>query len=166
MIMQLFKKTKTFTLERSYPAPVATVWDAWTKAEMVSQWWGPKNTFVPECRIDPQVGGEVYIVMEAGEAMGKYAGTRWPMSGVFTRVDPVTRMTYDARSWTAGEEATSSIEHTNDIALAERDGQTVLTLTVTITNIGGKAKMAAFGMKMGYKAQLGKLAELLTAPAG
>ena len=72
MIMQLFKKNKNFTLNRTYPAPVASVWDAWTQAEMVRQWWGPKNTFVPECRIDARVGGEVHIVMEAGEGMGKY----------------------------------------------------------------------------------------------
>ena len=101
--------------------------------------------------------------MEAGEGMGKYAGTRWPMAGTFTRFDPVTRMTYDARSWTAGQEATSTIEHTNDITLTEHDGQTTLTLVVTISRIGDKAKMAAFGMKMGYKAQLDKLAEQLPA---
>ncbi len=161
MILQLFKKKKEFTLERTYPAPATTVWDAWTKAEMLRQWWGPKNTSVPECRIEAQVGGEIYVVMEAGAAMGKYAGTRWPMAGTFTRVDPVTQMTYDARSWTAGEEATSTIQHTNDITLSERDGQTTITLAVTITDIGDKAKMAAFGMKFGYKAQLDKLADQL-----
>jgi uncharacterized protein YndB with AHSA1/START domain len=166
MILQLFKKKKEFTLERTYRAPAATVWDAWTQAEMLRQWWGPKNTSVPECRIEPRVGGEVYVVMEAGEGMGKYAGTRWPMAGTFTRVDPVTRMTYDARSWTAGEEATSTIQHTNDITLSERDGQTTITLAVTITDIGDKAKMAAFGMKWGYKAQLDKLADHLSVQSG
>lgn len=106
------------------------------------------------------------IRMEAGAGMGKYAGTRWPMAGVFTRVDPVTRMTYDARSWTAGEESTSTIQHTNDITLTEQDGRTTLTLDVTITQIGDKAKMAAFGMKMGYQAQLDKLTEYLSVDAG
>jgi uncharacterized protein YndB with AHSA1/START domain len=162
MILQLFKKKKEFTLQRSYDAPITTVWEAWTRAEMLRQWWGPKNTFVPECRIAPNVGGEVYVVMEAGEGMGKYAGTRWPMAGTFTRVDPVTRLTYDARSWTDGQESTTTIEHTNDITLSEQDGQTTITLDVTITSIGDKAKMAAFGMKFGYKAQLDKLADQLS----
>lgn len=162
MILQLFKKKKEFTLQRTYRAPITTVWEAWTRPERLQQWWGPKNTFVPECRVDPTVGGEVYVVMEAGEGMGKYAGTRWPMAGTFTRVDPVTRMAYDARSWTDGEESTSTIEHTNDITLREQDGQTTLTLDVTITSIGDKAKMAAFGMKWGYKAQLDKLADHLS----
>ena len=162
----LLRKTKDLLLERTYPHPVPVVWDAWTRPDLLRQWWGPENTFVPECRIEPQVGGEVYVVMEAGEGMGKYAGTRWPMAGTFTRVDPVTRLTYDARSWTDGEESTSTIEHTNDISLTEQDGRTTLTLAVTITQIGGKAKMAAFGMRMGYKAQLDKLSEYLSVDAG
>ncbi len=57
-------------------------------------------------------------------------------------------------------------QHTNDITLTEQDGRTTLTLDVTITQIGDKAKMAAFGMKMGYQAQLDKLTEYLSVDAG
>ncbi|OBB37278.1 SRPBCC domain-containing protein [Mycobacterium sp. 852002-51961_SCH5331710] len=162
MLMQMFKKTKELNLERSYPAPIETVWQAWTNPDMVRQWWGPEKTFVPECEIDLVVGGRIDIVMEAGEAMGKYQGTRWPMSGTFTRIEQHSRLTYDARSWTEGEEDGSTIEHTNDVVLTERDGKTVVTLHVTITNIGTKAKMAAFGMKWGYKASLNKLEKYLS----
>ena len=80
MILQLFKKTKELDFERTYRAPLATVWQAWTDPDMLRQWWGPEKTFIPECRVDLRVGGELYLVMEAGEAMGKYAGTRWPDS--------------------------------------------------------------------------------------
>ena len=100
--------------------------------------------------------------MEAGEAMGKYAGTRWPMAGTFTRIEPTAQLTYDARSWTEGEEEGSTIHHTNDVTFTESDGTTTVTLRIAITHIGAKAKMAAFGMKFGYKAQLDKLDKLLT----
>ncbi len=163
MILQLFKKTKELDLERTYRAPIGTVWDAWTKPEMLQQWWGPEKTSVPECRIDLAVGGEIHIVMEAGPEMGKYQGTRWPMAGVFTRIEQPSRLTYDARSWTEGEEEGSTIHHTNDVHLTESDGATTVKLHVTITQIGPKAKMAAFGMKWGYKAQLDKLEKLLAA---
>ncbi|MGV0604526.1 SRPBCC family protein [Mycolicibacterium sp. XJ1904] len=162
MLMQMFKKTKKLNLERSYRAPIETVWQAWTDPNMVREWWGPEKTFVPECEIDLVVGGRIYIVMEAGEAMGKYQGTRWPMSGTFTRIEERARLTYDARSWTEGEEEGSTIEHVNDVILSEKDGMTVVALNVTITNIGAKAKMAAFGMKWGYKAQLDKLDKYLS----
>ncbi|WP_094289277.1 SRPBCC family protein [Mycobacterium lehmannii] len=162
MLMQMFKKTKKLNLERSYRAPIETVWQAWTDPDMVREWWGPEKTFVPECEIELVVGGKIYIVMEAGEAMGKYQGTLWPMRGTFTRIEERARLTYDARSWTEGEEEGSTIEHVNDVILSEKDGMTVVALNVTITNIGAKAKMAAFGMKWGYKAQLDKLDKYLS----
>ncbi|UXA16998.1 SRPBCC domain-containing protein [Mycobacterium sp. SMC-4] len=162
MLSQMFKKTKTLRLERTYRAPIATVWRAWTEPQMLREWWGPEKTFVPECEIDLVVGGRIYIVTEAGEGMGKYQGTRWPMSGTFTQIEAPVRLRYDARSWTEGEEDGSTIQHTNNITLAEDDGATVVQLHIAITAIGPKAKMAAFGMKWGYKAQLDKLEQLLS----
>lgn len=160
MLLQLLKPKK-LNLERTYRAPVDTAWRAWTDPEMLRQWWGPEKTVVPECRVDLRVGGEIYIVMEAGAEMGKYQGTRWPMQGTFTRVEENSGLTYDARSWTVGEEEGTTIHHTNDVALTEVDGTTTVRLNVTISKIGPKAKLAAFGMKWGYKAQLDKLDKLL-----
>lgn len=161
MIMQLFNKQKELTFERSYPAPVASVWQAWTQSEMLRQWWGPEKTTVPECEIDPRVGGTIYVVTEAGEAMGKYAGTRWPMKGTFTVVEENARLVYEARSWTEGEEEGSTIHHTNELSMSEDDGITTIDLRISITQIGPKARMAAFGMKWGYEQQLDHLGELL-----
>ena len=162
MILQLFKKTKQLDFERSYAAPLETVWEAWTDADMLRRWWGPEKTTVPDCEVDLRVGGTIHIVMEAGEAMGKYQGTRWPMAGTFTLIDPQRRLTYDARSWTEDEQDATTIEHINDVTFTESDGKTVVRLAITITKIGPKAKLAAFGMKWGYKAQLDKLDRLLT----
>ncbi|MEX2505050.1 MAG: SRPBCC domain-containing protein [Egicoccus sp.] len=164
MNLQLFSKKKTFAFERTYPAPITAVWDAWTRPEQLRQWWGPEKTSVPECEIDLRVGGRIYIVMEAGEEMGKYQGTRWPLEGEFTQVEAPTRLVYEARSWTEGEQ-NSFIEHVNEVELVEQGNQTVVSLDVTINEIGPgvKAKMAAFGMKWGYKAQLDKLEAHLTA---
>lgn len=161
MLLQLLNP-KNLNFERTYPAPLATVWQAWTDPEMLRKWWGPEKTVVPECRIDLRVGGEIYIVMEAGEAMGKYRGTRWPMAGTFTRIDEHAGMTYDARSWTEGEDEATTIHHVNDVTLTEHDGATLVQLKVTISKIGPKAKLAAFGMKWGYKAQLDKLEQYLS----
>lgn len=80
MAIQLFKKAKELNFERSYPAPIVTVWRAWTEPDLIRQWWGPEHTTVTACEIDPRVGGTLHIVMEAGEGMGKYQGTRWPMT--------------------------------------------------------------------------------------
>ena len=163
MALQLFKRTKRLEFERTYPAPAATVWRAWTEPDLLRQWWSPEHTTVTDCEVDLRIGGALHIVMEAGAGMGKYRGTRWPMHGTFTTIDDHSRLTYDARSWTEGEEDGTTIEHTNDVTFTERDGGTVVRLAITITKIGPKAKMAAFGMKWGYKAYLDKLGEVLTA---
>ena len=124
-------------------------------------WWGPPKTTVPSCEIDLRVGGRIHVVTEATEEMGKYAGTRWPMEGTFVEIDELRRLTYDARSWTEGEEDTTTIVHANEVNMTGDGARTALTLHVSITDIGSKAKMAAFGMKWGYKAQLDALDELL-----
>lgn len=165
MITQLFRKRKSLSFERTYPAPVRTVWQAWTEADQLRRWWGPDKTTVPECEVDLRVGGAIRIVMEASAEMGKYQGTRWPMVGTFSVIEPHARLAYDARSWTEGEEATTTIHHTNNLTLSEMDGATVVRLEIDITQIGSKAKMAAFGMKWGYKQQLDKLHQHLSAEA-
>lgn len=157
MIPQLFKKNKVLQFERTYHAAPETVWRAWTDPEQVREWWGPEKTLVRECEIDLRVGGDIFIVTEAGEAMGKYAGTRWPMAGTFSVVEESERLAYEAKSWTEGEEEKTTIRHNNDLTLSDDGGDTKLSLSIVITEIGPGAKMAAFGMKWGYKQYLDKL---------
>lgn len=161
MITQLFGRNKGFTLERSYAAPVTAVWDAWTRPELLRRWWGPEHTSVTDCDIDLRVGGRIKVVMEAGAGMGKYEGTRWPMEGTFTHIEQPGRLTYDARSWTEGEQSTGTIEHINDLSLVDDGTRTTVTLQVQILRTGSGAKMAAFGMKWGYKAHLDQLETIL-----
>lgn len=158
MIAELLGK-KELRFQRSYATPVGAVWRAWTEADRLRAWWGPDKTAVAECAIDLRVGGRLYIVTVAGESMGKHAGTRWPMEGTFTRVDDLVRLTYDARSWTEGAQATETIHHTNHLTLTDCRETTSLTLHIAITKIGPgvKAKLAVFGMKWGYKSQLDAL---------
>jgi uncharacterized protein YndB with AHSA1/START domain len=159
--MQLFAKPRQLNFERSYPSPLTMVWRAWTEPELLRRWWGPEHTTVTDCDIDLRLGGTIHIVMEAGAGMGKYEGTRWPMTGAFTIIDSQARLGYDARSWTEGEEAGTTIEHSNDVTFTNDGAATTVLLRVAITKIGPKAKMAAFGMKWGYKAHLDKLDTLL-----
>lgn len=160
-MISLLRRRKELHLERTYPAPVDAVWRAWTEEDQLRSWWGPEKTTVAECEVDLRVGGRLYIVTVAGEEMGRYAGTRWPMDATFTDVEEGRRLVYDARSWTEGEEDTATIVHTNEVTLTPDGDGTAVALHVTITEIGPKAKMAAFGMRWGYKAQLDKLAGLL-----
>lgn len=117
MLGKLIPVKKDLLFERTYAAPRSRVWEAWTRPELLKQWWGPEKTFIPECEVDLRI-----------------------------------------------EEAGTTIHHDNELTLADGpDGSTVMTLRVTITDIGPDARLAAFGMKWGYKQPFGKLAALLSA---
>ena len=152
---------KQVTLVKTVDAPVEKVWSAWTNAEELMQWWGPNNVSIPECRIDLRVGGEFYIVMEAGEAMGPYKGTLWPMLATFTIVEPNAKLSYTAQAWTEGMKEETTIDQTTEIIFTEEDGKTTVHVKATIYKTGPKAGMAAEGMEAGFTQQLEKLSAYL-----
>ena len=44
-------------ITRTFDAPVALVWRAWSEPEHFSKWFGPNGLTVPHCTIDFRVGG-------------------------------------------------------------------------------------------------------------
>jgi uncharacterized protein YndB with AHSA1/START domain len=152
---------KVVDFERTYDAPVDKVWQAWTDAEQLKKWWGPDNVTIPECELDLHVGGRLYIVMEATEAMGEFKGTRWPMEGKFTEIEPNSKLTYEAKAWTEGDEEGTTLEQVQEITFAEENGKTKMKLKVTLNKIGSKAGMAVEGMKWGFGQQFDKLDKFL-----
>ena len=152
---------KEVTFERTYDAPIEKVWQAWTNAGQLKQWWGPNDVSIPECEVDLRVGGRFYIVMEAGEAMGEYKGTRWPMEATFTVVEQNAALSYTAKAWTEGAEATTTIDTVTEMTLTTEDGKTKLNLKSVINHAGPDAQMAVEGMKYGFSQQFDKLDKFL-----
>lgn len=152
---------KEAEFERIYDAPVQAVWEAWTDPEKLKQWWGPDNVKIPECEVDLRVGGRFYIVMEASEAMGEYAGTRWPMEAKYTIVEENSKLVYTADAWTEGDKEATLIDQTTELELSEEDGKTKLKLKATIHSTGPKAGAAVEGMKYGFNQQFDKLVKFL-----
>jgi uncharacterized protein YndB with AHSA1/START domain len=152
------KNEKELTLERVFDAPREMVWEAWTDPELLKQWWGPDNVTIPECEVDLRVGGEFYIVMEAGAAMGPYKGTQWPMRATFTVVEPPEKITYTAKAWTEGKDPEETmIDQTTEITLTEENGKTKVKVVAIVHKTGPGAKMAIQGMQAGFTQQLEKL---------
>ena len=148
---------KEVNFDRVYDAPIAQMWKAWTQPEILKQWWGPHGVSIPECEVELRVGGKFYIVMEAGEAMGPYKGTRWPMLARFTAVEPNARLTYTAKAWTDGKGEETQIDQITDIIFLEENGKTRIKLKAAINKVGAGAKMAVEGMQYGFTQQLDKL---------
>lgn len=148
---------KEVSLEKTYDASPETVWKAWTEPDQIKKWWGPDNVTIPECEVELKVGGKYYIVMEAGEAMGEYKGTLWPMLGILTVVEPDSRLSYNAQAWTDGQKEETTIDQTTELTLAGKNGKTELKIKAVIHKTGPKAGMAVQGMEYGFTQQLEKL---------
>src|SRR5665213_2520091 len=152
---------KEVEFERIYDAPLQAVWQAWTDPNKLKQWWGPNDVSIPECEVDLRVGGRIYIVMEATEAMGAYKGTRWPMKGEYTLVEKNSKLSYAVKAWVEGAEETTEIDQVTELTLTDDNGKTKLKLKATINKIGPDAKMAVEGMQHGFNQQLDKLDKFL-----
>jgi uncharacterized protein YndB with AHSA1/START domain len=155
------KPIKEVVIEKMYDTSPEKVWQAWTNPEKLKQWWGPNDVTIPECEVDLRVGGKFYIVMEAGEGMGPYKGTKWPMLAEFSEVVPNAKLSYKANAWTEGAKEETTIDQTTEITLTEENGKTKVKVTAAIYKTGPKAKMAAEGMEHGFTQQLEKLAKFL-----
>ena len=153
---------KEVSFEKVYDAPVAKVWQAWTDAGQLIKWWGPNDVIIPECVVDLKVGGRFYIVMEAGEAMGPYKGTRWPMEAKFTEIEPNKKLAYSAKAWTEGAEEAMMIETETVLLMTDENGKTKINLKSAILKTGPQAQMAVQGMQAGFTAQLEKLENFLS----
>ena len=46
-----------FEITRRFPRPLATVWKAWSEAEALAHWWGPKGCSIGVKRFEFRPGG-------------------------------------------------------------------------------------------------------------
>lgn len=65
----------TFTLSHSFNASRDRLWQAWTDADQLAQWFGPKGYPITSCRADLQPGGLLHYGMrtpDGDEMWGKW----------------------------------------------------------------------------------------------
>ncbi len=82
-------------LSRWFPSPVGTVFAAFTDADRLRQWWGPRDFTIEEIDF-PAVEGEGYRV-----ALRSPDGSRFVHVGEFLEVVPPSRLSYSWR-WIEG----------------------------------------------------------------
>jgi uncharacterized protein YndB with AHSA1/START domain len=69
------KTTEPFVLERTFDAPRARVWQAWTEPDRLKQWFSPKGFTVIAAKMDFRVGGTYHYGMrtpQGQEMWGKW----------------------------------------------------------------------------------------------
>ncbi|WP_102961029.1 SRPBCC family protein [Mangrovicella endophytica] len=61
--MNATHETPDFVITRSFQAPRQRVWEAWTKPELFSRWFGPKGTTTHVEAFDLRPGGMLHYAM-------------------------------------------------------------------------------------------------------
>lgn len=121
---------------RVFDAPRQLVWDAHTKPEHVKQWQlGPEGWEMPVAELDVKPGGAWHYMWSKGGN-----GESLEMRGQFREVLEPERLV-NTESW--GPEWPPTV---NTLTLAEKDGETLLTLTILY--ISKEARDAALGTGM------------------
>ena len=85
---QIDPNRRELTIRRTFAAPRALVWQAWTDPRQLAKWWGPHGFTNPVCEIDLRPGGAIHIVMRAPD------GTDYPMRGEFREIVPPERLVF------------------------------------------------------------------------
>lgn len=86
--MSTEKIAQEFTTSRTFDAPRALVWKAWTESERMAQWFGPKGSTIIHSNNDPRPGGIYHYGMRA--ANGHEMWGRW----VYREVTEPERLVY------------------------------------------------------------------------
>lgn len=114
------------SLARVIPAPREQVFEAWTSAELIHRWWGPKHVEALSALADARPGGEFSIEMR--EADGK----TYTMAGVFTELERPSLVCMEIRHRQfegAAERPGGYIPTLVRVELSEHDDGTLLNLT-------------------------------------
>jgi len=67
---------------RKFIAPLERVWEAWSKPELIKQWWGPEGFTCPEAKIDFREGGKYLLAMKDSDGKVIWSG------GVYQQIIP------------------------------------------------------------------------------
>jgi uncharacterized protein YndB with AHSA1/START domain len=136
-------------LRRFFAAPRQMVFDAWTKPEMVKEWWGPKCFTTPVCEIDARGGGEIRIHMQAPD------GTVYPMTGRIVEFYPPYRFHFT--SGPVDQEGKQIFETWTSVFFEEKTGGTEVVLDVHVMRSTPEAAKYLKGMRQGWSQSLDKL---------
>lgn len=108
----------SLTLTRLVKAPRERVFDAFTKAEALMQWFGPKGLTVPVATLDVRAGGRYRLEMHGDE--GIYA-----LRGEYREVVPPEKLVF---TWVWEQGSIPGVETLVTITFAPRGKHTELTL--------------------------------------
>lgn len=150
------KENKTITVKREFAAEVALVWDAYTKSEILDQWWAPRPWKAKTKRMDFRDGGHWLYAMvgpngEEHWAIANYQNIKVHKS--FTGLDAFS----DAEGNVNKEMPQSKWE----ASFTDKGEKTLVELHITYADLAQLEATIQMGFKEGLGMAMENLDELL-----
>ena len=136
-------------LERTLNAPISLVWEMWTDAAHLANWWAPKGFIIPVCKWQPVPQSEIYVEMQAPD------GTIYPMDGKILEVLEPSKLVFLSAALDGNGKRLFEVH--NSIALEEQGTGTLMTLDTIVTNIQPGAMQYIVGQEAGWSSSIEKL---------
>lgn len=155
---------KTLVVERTFAAPKAKIWKAYSTREMLLKWWGPRGWETIIKHLEFKDGGSWHYGMKCVDKnQGEWFGmTSW---GKFTyaNIRPEVSFEYTDIFCDENGQAMPNMPSSHTVlTMTERDGKTTVTTKTTYATAEALETVLKMGMKEGLTQTLDKLEEAVT----
>jgi len=150
------KPTKTVTVNAEFDAELDLVWDAYTKAELLDQWWAPKP-FVSRTKVlDFREGGRRFYAMVSPDGQ-----ERWALHK-YTSITPKTNFKF-FNAFADKDENPELPGSDWDLNFSRQNGVTTVRVSIYNESLERMERVLEMGFKEGTMMQIKTLEELLAA---
>jgi uncharacterized protein YndB with AHSA1/START domain len=148
------KATRTVYVNREFAAGLSLVWDAFTKKEILDQWWAPKPWVSKTKFMNFEVGGRRFYAMVSPEGQ-----EHWSIQK-FTSISPKTN--FKMLNAFADKDENPDLPGSDwDFNFSEQNGTTKVSITIKNESQARFEKMIEMGFQGGFTMGLQQLDELL-----
>ena len=150
------KAKKTVFITREFDADLSLVWDAFTKAEILDQWWAPKPLASKTKVMNFEVGGRRFYAMVWPEGQ-----EHWGLKK-YTFINPKTNIKW-LSSFTDKDENINAELPTSEWELnfSEQNGITKVSIAIKNKTLADIEMIIQMGFKEGFTMTLNILEKLL-----
>lgn len=149
------KAKKTVFVNREFAADLSLVWDAFTKQEILDQWWAPKPWESKTKFMNFKVGGKRFYAM-----VGPEGQEHWSIQK-YTSITPKTNFKY-LNAFADKDENPDLPGSEWNLNFSEKDGTTTVSIIIYNESLERMEKMIEMGFQGGFTMTLNYLEELLT----
>lgn len=148
------KPSRTVFITREFDAGLSLVWDAYTKPEILDQWWAPKPWVSKTKIMNFEVGGRRFYAMVSPEGQERWAVQQ------YTSITPKTNFKlYNAF---ADKDENPELPGSEwDLTFSEQNGITKVSITIYNESLARMEKMIEMGFREGFTMTMKNLEDLL-----